>query len=160
MKKLNFWQATAIGLGKIVGAGIFVLAGSAINAAGPSALVAFAITATLAMTVGLNNAELASKMPDVQGSIYSFTKATLGDTVGFLVGWFRLISYAVSGAAVAMGFSGYFISLGFPPIYHYPLAILLITIMSFIEVRGLRLAARAEEVLVVVNLCGLTVFIG
>jgi APA family basic amino acid/polyamine antiporter len=62
MKRLNFWQATAIGLGNIVGAGIFVLAGSAINAAGPSALVAFAITAALAMTVGLNNAELASKM--------------------------------------------------------------------------------------------------
>jgi len=114
MAKLSFWQATAIGLGNIVGAGIFVMARSAIDEAGPSALIAFLVTATLAMMVGLNSAELASKMPNVEGGVYSFARIMLGDTVGFPVGWFRIISYAISGAAVALGFSGYFLSVCFP----------------------------------------------
>lgn len=78
MKRLSFWQATAIDLVNIVGAGISVIAGSAINAAGPAALVAFGITATLAITVGLNSAELASKMSNVEGGVHSFAKVTLG----------------------------------------------------------------------------------
>ena len=159
MKKLSFWQTTAIGLGNIVGAGIFVMAGSAINAAGPAALIAFMMTAALAMTVGLNSAELASKMPEVEGGVYSFAKATLGDTVGFLVGWFRLISYAISGAAVALGFSGYFVSLGFSAALHFPLAVLLILALSYLEVRGIRMAARAEVVLIIVNMLGLAAFV-
>ena len=96
-RRLSFWEATAVGLGNIVMAGIFVMAGSAISEAGPAALAAFAITTVLAVTMGLNSAELSSKLPDVEGGVYSFARATLGDTVGFLVGWFRLISYAVSG---------------------------------------------------------------
>ncbi len=83
LKRLSFWQATAVGLGNIIGAGIFVMAGSAINTAGPGALIAFVITAVLAITVGLNSAELASKMPIVEGGVYSFAKITLGDTIGF-----------------------------------------------------------------------------
>ena len=113
-RKLSFWEATAIGLGNIVGAGIFVMAGVAVSEAGAGALVAFVITAALATTVGMNSAELASKLPDIEGGVYSFAKATLGDTIGFLVGWFRLISYAVSGAAVALGFAAYLIDFGLP----------------------------------------------
>jgi APA family basic amino acid/polyamine antiporter len=160
VKRLTFWQAVAVGLGNIVGAGIFVMAGSAISAAGPGALVAFGITAALATTVGLNSAELASKMPNVEGGVYSFARATLGDTVGFLVGWFRLISYAVSGAAVAVGFSGYLVGLGLPRIADFPIAILLIVSLSYLEVTGLRLAARVEQALVIINIAGLAVFIG
>jgi len=160
VKKLSFWQATAIGLGNIVGAGIFVMAGSAIDAAGPAALLAFMITAALAVTVGLNSAELASKMPNVEGGIYSFARVTFGDTIGFLVGWFRLISYAISGAAVALGFSGYLISLGLPSVLHFSLAILLIVTLSLLEIKGIRLAARAEEVFVIVNMTGLVIFVG
>jgi APA family basic amino acid/polyamine antiporter len=159
LKKLGFWQAVAVGLGNIVGAGIFVMAGAAINAAGPGALVAFGITAALAASVGLNSAELSSKFPDVEGGVYSFTKATLGDTLGFLVGWFRLISYAVSGAAVALGFSGYMVGIGVPSGFYFPLAALLILILSYVEVKGIRLAAEAEEGLVIINLVGLGLFV-
>jgi APA family basic amino acid/polyamine antiporter len=158
-RKLGFWQAVAVGLGNIVGAGIFVMAGAAINSAGPGALVAFGITAALAASVGLNSAELSSKFPDVEGGVYSFTKATLGDTLGFLVGWFRLISYAVSGAAVALGFSGYIIGIGVPGAFYLPLAAVLIMVLSYVEVRGVRLAAEAEEWLVIINLIGLGLFV-
>ena len=124
-KRIGFVQAVAVGLGNIIGAGIFVMAGASINASGPGALLAFGITAVLAVTVGLNTAELSSKYPDLEGGVYSFSRETLGDTMGFLVGWFRLIAYAVSGAAVALGFSGYVASAGAPAYLYYPSAVAL-----------------------------------
>ncbi|MDG7013037.1 MAG: amino acid permease [Nitrososphaerota archaeon] len=154
-RRLSFWEATAVGLGNIVGAGIFVMAGSAIDEAGPAALVAFAITAVLAITVGLNSAELSSKLPDVEGGVYSFARATLGDTVGFLVGWFRLISYAVSGGAVALGFAEYLTGFGLPGSWYYPLAAALVLVLSYVEVRGIKIASEFEKWLVAFTVFGL-----
>jgi APA family basic amino acid/polyamine antiporter len=158
-RRLGFTQAVAIGLGNIIGAGIFVMAGSAINASGPGALVAFLITAGLAITVGLNTAELSAKYPHVEGGVYSFAKETLGDTMGFLIGWFRLISYAVSGAAVALGFAGYMVAAGAPSYLYFPAAVALILVLSYIVVNGLRLASRLEVGLVAVKIVGLAVFV-
>ncbi|MEM1860202.1 MAG: amino acid permease, partial [Metallosphaera sp.] len=118
MKKLTFWQALFIGLGNIIGAGIFVMAGTTISAAGPGAILAFVITAIYAMTVGLNSAELSSIYTDVEGGVYSFTLKTLGGMSGFLVGWFRVIAYSISGAATALGFSGYMTQLDIPSILY------------------------------------------
>ncbi len=158
-KKLTFTHAVAVGLGNIIGAGIFVMAGSAIDAAGPAALVAFAITAVLAITVGLNTAELSSRFPNLEGGVYSFARATMGDTIGFLVGWFRLIAYAVSGAAVALGFASYLINVGAPAAAYYPAAALLILALTYIEIRGIRLASEMEVGLVIVKIVGLAVFL-
>jgi basic amino acid/polyamine antiporter, APA family len=158
-KRLSFVSAVSVGLGNIIGAGIFVLAGSAIQAAGPGALVAFGVTALLAITVGLNTAELSSRFPNLEGGVYSFARATMGDTVGFLVGWFRLIAYAVSGAAVALGFSSYLISAGMPAETYYPAAALLIIALTLVEVRGIRLASEMEVGLVIVKIVGLAIFL-
>jgi len=158
-RKLSFTNAVAVGLGNIIGAGIFVLAGSAIGASGPAALLAFAITAVLAITVGLNTAELSSRFPEVEGGVYSFAKATMGDTIGFLVGWFRLIAYAISGAALALGFSSYLIGLGFPGWIYLPAAITLIVVLTFVEVGGIKLASEMEVGLVAVKIVGLAVFL-
>ena len=158
-KKLGFTQAVAVGLGNIIGAGIFVMAGSAIDASGPGALVAFAITASLAVSVGLNTAELSSRFPGLQGGVYSFAKETMGETMGFLVGWFRLIAYAVSGAAVALGFSAYLVSLGAPSSVYYPLAGVLIGVLALVEVSGIRLASELEVGLVAEKIIGLGVFL-
>ena len=158
-RKLSFVHAVAVGLGNIIGAGIFVMAGSAIGAAGPAALVAFAVTALLAITVGLNTAELSSRFPNLEGGVYSFARATMGDTLGFLVGWFRLIAYAVSGAAVALGFSSYLISVGAPGGIYFPAAAVLIVALALVEARGIRLASEMEVGLVVVKIVGLAVFL-
>ena len=158
-KKLGFAHAVAVGLGNIIGAGIFVMAGSAINAAGPAALVAFGLTAFLAITVGLNTAELSSRFPETEGGVYSFAKATMGDTIGFLVGWFRLIAYAVSGGAVALGFSSYLVSAGLPGTIYYPAAAALIVALALVEVRGIRLASEMEVGLVIVKVVGLAIFL-
>jgi len=106
---ISLWQATAIGLGNIIGAGIFVLAGAVIKESGPGAIVAFAFTAFLAMTVAFNSADLSSKIVS-HGGLYSFARVTMGDPIGFIVGWLRGISYAIAGAAVTLGFSSYLLS--------------------------------------------------
>ncbi len=137
-----------------------MLAGSAIDAAGPGALIAFGITAALAVSMGLNTAELSSTFPNVEGGVYSFAKETIGETMSFLVGWFRLIGYAVSGAAVALGFSGYFLTLiGAPAGLYFPVAALLIVALSLVELRGVKLVSLAEEWLVLVKVVGLGVFV-
>lgn len=158
-KKLTLVHAVAVGLGNIIGAGIFVMAGSAIDVAGPAALVAFGLTAVLAITVGLNTAELSSRFPNLEGGVYSFAKTTMGDTIGFLIGWFRLVAYAVSGAAVALGFSSYLINFGLPQGAYYPAAALLIMALTFVEIRGIRLASQMEVGLVIVKIIGLAIFL-
>ncbi|MBB5255038.1 APC family permease [Sulfurisphaera ohwakuensis] len=158
-KKLSLSQALALGLGNIIGAGIFVMAGVSITAAGPAALLAFLITAVYAMSVGLNNAELASVFPKVEGGVYSFALLSLGETIGFLVGWFRVIGYAISGGATALGFSGYLITtFSLPSFLYFPLAILLIIVLIIIDYLGLKLAAEIESILVVLNILGLVTF--
>lgn len=154
-RKLSLLEATAIGLGNIIGAGIFVMAGSTINLAGPAALFSFIITGLLAMSIGLNSAELASKYPDTEGGVYSFAKLTMGDTVGFLVGWMRMISYSVSGAATALGFASY---LQIPRLT-YVIAGAVIIVLGGIYLAGLKLASKVESILVVINIGGLVLFI-
>ncbi|MCL5068160.1 MAG: APC family permease, partial [Thaumarchaeota archaeon] len=98
--------------------------------------------------------------PTSKGGVYSFSKETLGDTLGFLVGWFRLISYAVSGAAVALGFSGYLLGIGLiGSEMYFPIAALLILVLCYVEIRGIKAASRAEEGLVIVKLIGLSLFV-
>ncbi len=159
-RKITMWQAAAIGLGNIVGAGIFVLAGSAINLAGPGALVAFALTAVLATTVALNSAELSSKIV-THGGLYSFVKVSMGDALGFLVGWLRAISYAIAAAAVALGFAAYLLDvLGVVAgLLVIPLAILLVLAVAAVDYAGLRLVAVVEQYLVFLTVGGLVLFI-
>ncbi|WP_338602814.1 amino acid permease [Sulfolobus tengchongensis] len=154
-RKLNLIEATAIGLGNIIGAGIFVMVGSIIYLAGPGALLSFIITGILAMTIGLNSAELSSKFPKTEGGVYSFAKLTMGDSVGFLVGWMRMISYAVSGAATSLGFASYLPFHGF----QFVIAGILIVILSIIYLLGLKLASEIETILVIINISGLIIFI-
>ena len=158
-KELSFLQALAIGLGNIIGAGIFVMAGASVSAAGPAAILAFLITALYASTVGLNSAELSSAFPKVEGGVYSFALLTLGETLGFLVGFFRVVSYSISGAATALGFSGYLTSVVPVPQWEYfAIALALILVLGFIESRGLRLASEIETALVILDVVGLLAF--
>jgi APA family basic amino acid/polyamine antiporter len=158
---ITMWQAAYIGLGNIIGAGIFVLAGTVINISGPGAILAFALTAVLATTVALNSAELSSKVV-THGGLYSFVRVSMGDGPGFLVGWLRAISYAIAASAVALGFASYLsslVKLPADPVLLLVLAIALIVIVTYLNYRGLRLVARAEKYLVFVTIAGLVIFI-
>ncbi len=101
----------AMGVGAIIGAGIFVLTGTvaALNA-GPAIVLSFLLAAVACALVGLCYAELSSFLP-VAGSTYTYTYATLGELAAWVIGWDLIMEYALGGAAVAVGWSGYLTSL-------------------------------------------------
>lgn len=104
---LGVWQLTSIGLGGIIGVGIFVLAGqqAALNA-GPAVAIAFIIAGIASAAAALCYAEFAGLIP-VTGSAYTYGYAVLGEFVGWLIGWDLLLEYALIVAAVASGWAGY-----------------------------------------------------
>ena len=106
-RTLGVWQLTAIGLGGIIGVGIFVLAGQQAAAnAGPAVALAFVIAGIASAAAALCYAEFAGMIP-VTGSAYTYGYAVLGEGVGWLIGWDLLLEYALIVAAVASGWSGY-----------------------------------------------------
>ncbi|MEM3857323.1 MAG: amino acid permease [Thermoprotei archaeon] len=158
--KITMWQAAAIGLGNIIGAGIFVLAGVVIKDSGPGAIVAFVFTAFLAMTVAFNSAELSSKIIS-HGGLYSFVRETMGNPLGFIVGWLRAISYAIAAAAVTLGFSSYLLSF-FNLSSHLlviVISVVFVALVTAADYAGVKLVARLEQVLVVLTVGGLVLFI-
>lgn len=106
-RTLGVWQLTAIGLGGIIGVGIFVLAGQQAAAnAGPAVALAFIIAGIASAAAALCYAEFAGMIP-VTGSAYTYGYAVLGEGVAWLIGWDLLLEYALIVAAVASGWSGY-----------------------------------------------------
>lgn len=104
---LGLWQLTAIGLGGIIGVGIFVLAGQQAAAnAGPAVALAFIIAGIASAAAALCYAEFAGMIP-VTGSAYTYGYAVLGEFAAWLIGWDLLLEYALIVAAVASGWSGY-----------------------------------------------------
>jgi APA family basic amino acid/polyamine antiporter len=104
---LGLWQLTAIGLGGIIGVGIFVLTGVvAATQAGPAVLIAFVLAGIASAAAALCYAEFAGMLP-VSGSAYTYGYAVLGEFVAWLLGWDLLLCYALIVAVVAAGWSGY-----------------------------------------------------
>jgi APA family basic amino acid/polyamine antiporter len=110
-KSLGPISLLLLGVGAIIGAGIYVMTGSAAaHFAGPAVLISFLIAGTACAFAGLCYAELASTMP-VTGSAYVYAYATLGELTAWVIGWLLVLEYAVAGSTVAVGFSGYLVSL-------------------------------------------------
>src|SRR5579859_4491286 len=104
---LGLWQLTAIGLGGIIGVGIFVLTGTvAATQAGPAVLLSFIIAGIASGAAALCYAEFAGLIP-VSGSAYTYGYAVLGEFAGWIIGWDLLLEYALIAAVVAVGWSGY-----------------------------------------------------
>ena len=96
-----------LGIGCIIGAGIYVMTGNAAaNYAGPSVLLSFIIAGAACAFAGLCYAELASTMP-VAGSAYTYSYATMGEVIAWIMGWLLVLEYGVAAATVAVGWSGY-----------------------------------------------------
>jgi basic amino acid/polyamine antiporter, APA family len=110
-KTLGPWSITALGIGCIIGAGIFVLTGTAAaKYAGPSIMLSFVVGGIACAFVGLCYAELAALLP-VSGSTYTYTYATLGEIFAWIIGWDLILEYAMGASTVAVGWSGYIVSL-------------------------------------------------
>lgn len=110
-RSLGAANLTAIGIGAIIGAGIFVITGHAAAAyAGPAVVLSFALAGLGCLLAGLCYAEYASMIP-IAGSAYTYTYATFGRPWAWIIAWNLVLEYLVSAAAVAAGWSGYFVAL-------------------------------------------------
>jgi APA family basic amino acid/polyamine antiporter len=164
-RTLGLWQLTAIGIGGIIGAGIFALAGAVANqTAGPAVLVSFLIAGVASAAAAFSYAEFAGMIPKA-GSAYTYGYAVLGEIVGWFIGWDLLLEYTAIVAVVAIGISGYFgflvNQLGFDlPAWMLGapgtgkghvvdvFAVLLCLLIAFLLNLGIRTAARFETIVV------------
>jgi len=110
-RSLGPWGLTALGIGAVIGGGIFVITGqAAAEHAGPAVILAFVIAAICCSFTALCYAEFATLIP-MSGSSYSYAYATLGELVAWFIGWNMVLEYGVSASAVAVSWTGYFVSL-------------------------------------------------
>ncbi|MDA0634107.1 amino acid permease [Nonomuraea sp. MCN248] len=105
-RTMGLWQLTLFSVGATLGTGIFVILGQAVPKAGPAVVLSFVLAAITALFSALSYAELAGTIP-VAGSSYSYAYATLGELVAWVCGWCLMLEYAVSVAAVAVGWGEY-----------------------------------------------------
>src|SRR5437867_7054471 len=109
-RSLGPLNLTALGIGSIIGTGIFVLTGTAASQnAGPALVLSMLISAVGCAFAGLCYAEFAAMVP-VAGSAYTYAYATVGEIFAWIIGWDLILEYALSTATVAVGWSGYFVS--------------------------------------------------
>ena len=167
-------QLTAMGVGAIIGTGIFVIIGEGVRLAGPAVILAFVLAAVACTFSALSYAELASSIP-VSGSAYTYSYATLGEIVAWIIGWDLILEYGVSVAAVAIGWGGNvneFLDSAFGVtlpdaiskspedggVFNLP-AVFIVLAVTLLLVRGTRESAVANFVMVGIKLAVLLFFI-
>jgi basic amino acid/polyamine antiporter, APA family len=183
-KTLTAWDLTALGIGAIIGTGIFVLVGTAIVGdahrlgAGPGIVLSFILSGVTCALAALCYAEFSAMIP-VAGSAYTFSYATLGEFLAWLTGWNLILEYGVACVAVAIGWSGYFNKLlklaglelpywatnppqwaGGPEgsIANFPAAIIVLLVTTILVI-GIKESARAAGMIVLLKLMVILFFI-
>lgn len=161
MKTVSFAGALAVGLGGIIGAGIFVLSGTMISLSGTGALIAFILTGFVAVILALEMGELVSTMPKSTGASYSFVYNAFGSELGFITGISLYLSFTASVSAIALGFGSYLASMAgiSSTLYTHLFAIVLILVLVGINLEGVAEAARADLFIVTFKVAVLIVFI-
>ncbi len=160
-RTLGLWGAASVGIGAIIGTGIFVLVGVASGVAGPSVIVSFVVAGLTALLTGLSTAELSSFIPEAGGSYIYATKA-FGRFPGFLVGWMKVFDYVVGASAVSIGFAAYLaILVGFQPT---PAVLVLAgamwpVVLMALNLRGMKEASGTNNFLVALKVSSLIVFV-
>jgi len=171
---LSAWDLAFLGVGAIIGTGIFVLTGiAAATQAGPGVVLSFVIAGIACAFAALSYAELSAAIGGC-GSAYGYSYAAFGELFAFLIGWALLLEYGISVAAVANGWSGYFCStlsaIGFPlpetltkapqlgGIINLPASLIILMLMALLII-GVKHSARANNAMVVVKLITIIIFI-
>ncbi|MET3120774.1 APA family basic amino acid/polyamine antiporter [Oxalobacteraceae bacterium GrIS 2.11] len=174
-RTISLFQLTMLGVGATIGTGIFVILGDAVPKAGPGVILSFIIAGITAGLTALCYAELASTIP-ASGSSYSYTYATMGELVAYLVGWCLLLEYGISASAIAVGWGQYLNELSFdligarmpnaianPPgvnggVFNLP-AVILVFMCCTLLIRGAKESARVNAIMVVIKIAVLIMFI-
>ena len=174
LKNLAAVDLLMLGIGAVIGTGIFVLTGvAAAKYAGPAVPLSFILSGLTCALAGLAYAEFASIVP-ASGSAYTYAYASLGEFIAFIVGWNLILEYTVTSSAVAVGWSGYvvglFASAGFVlphelvvapaegGIFNLP-AVLITLFLSFLLVRGTKESVKLNRILVFVKLAAIFLFL-
>jgi APA family basic amino acid/polyamine antiporter len=168
-------QLTLLGIGGIIGTGIFVLTAEAAQKAGPGMMLSFIIAGAVSAVAALCYAEMAAMVP-VSGSAYTYSYAVLGELVAWMVGWALVLEYAVAASAVSVGWSGYIVGL----LAHLPhpivippelaagpyaggvinlLGVFIALLITALLVIGTRESATVNAILVAIKLVALAAFI-
>jgi basic amino acid/polyamine antiporter, APA family len=184
-RTLTATQLIALGIGGIIGAGIFVLTGHAAAAnAGPAIVLSFLLGAIACAFAGLCYAEMASTVP-IAGSAYTYAYATMGELVAWIIGWDLILEYALGATTVAIGWSGYvaslFKDLGLPlpasfasspfaydaagqgwtqtgAVFNVPAALVIVLISGLLVV-GIHESARVNNIIVAIKVAIILIFI-
>lgn len=173
-RTMSLWQLTLFSVGATLGTGIFVILGQAVPKAGPAVILAFVLAAITALFSALSYAELAGTIP-VSGSSYSYAYATLGELIAWVCGWCLMLEYAVSVAAVSVGWGEYlnnFLEGLFgwtlpAAITHSPgdqggvvnlTAILIVLLATWLLLRGASESATANAIFVLIKVAVLVFF--
>src|ERR671912_752433 len=109
-RQLGAFSLTMLGIGAVIGTGIFVLTAVAANKAGPGMMYSFIIAGIVCALTALIYSEIAAMVP-VSGSAYTYSYAVLGEVIAWMVGWALILEYAVAAGAVSVGWSGYVVGL-------------------------------------------------
>src|SRR2546423_4882022 len=170
-RSLGPWNLTALGIGSIIGTGIFVLTGTAASQnAGPALVLSMIISAAGCAFSGLCYAEFAAMVP-VAGSAYTYAYATVGEIFAWIIGWDLILEYALSTSTVAVGWSGYFVSLlrdigidvpvylaSAPGGFNLP-AVVIVLLVATLLVIGVKESADTNTLLVAIKSVVLVVFV-
>ncbi len=158
-RELGVLGATLMGLGSIVGTGVFVSIGIAAGIAGPAVILAVVIGAIVATFNGLNSAQLAANHA-VSGGTYEYGYKYLTPWLGFTAGWMFLLAKTASAATAALGFAGYLLNItGLSSSWVVPIALLAVVVLTLIVLTGIRRSNTANSVIVSVTLLSLGFFI-
>jgi APA family basic amino acid/polyamine antiporter len=172
---LSAWDLTFLGIGAIIGTGIFVLTGiAAATQSGPAVVLSFVIAGIACAFAALAYAELASAVGGC-GSAYGYSYAAFGELLAWMIGWDLLLEYGISVAAVANGWSGYFnnalTAIGIPlpavltkapslgGIINLPASVIILLLMGLL-IMGVKQSARTNNAMVFVKLITIAVFVG
>lgn len=175
-RTLSSTSLVALGIGAIIGAGLFSLTGiAAADHAGPAVTLSFVLAAVGCAFAGLCYAEFASMIP-VAGSAYTYSYATMGEFMAWVIGWDLVLEYALGAATVGVSWSGYFNKLLHEFNLEMPLyltksfaeveggginlpAIVIVSLLSLMLIRGTKESASLNNILVIVKVCVVILFI-
>jgi len=156
-RTLNLFDATSIGIGAIIGAGIFVVLGIAIGYAGPAVIVSMMIAGMVASFTAFSFAEVGSAIPK-EGGVYEYVYEIVSPSAAFVVGCLWLFAQTVAGAAISLGFASYFVAM-FPLFSMRTVAILVALTLTALNLVGIKQSATVNNILVLTKIAILCLFV-